>query len=66
LDVATTFDGGETVVEYDKGQEHVHAVQASLPLLAYTADQIYPTLHVAGYSCGLQIQKQKAAKSCTA
>jgi hypothetical protein len=37
LDVATTFNGSETVIEYEKGEERIHVVQASPPLLAYAA-----------------------------
>jgi len=35
LDVATTFNGSEIVVEFEKGEEKTHIVQASSPLLVF-------------------------------
>ena len=38
LDVATTFDGSQVLIEYDKGEEKVHVSQNSLPLIEYRPD----------------------------
>lgn len=41
LEVAATFDGSETVIEYQRGEERVHITQSAPPLLSYgtgTAD----------------------------
>ena len=38
LDAASTFDGSETVIEYDKGEERVHVMQHAPPLLEYRAE----------------------------
>ncbi len=35
LEVAATFDGSETVIEYDHGEERVHITQSAPPLLSY-------------------------------
>jgi hypothetical protein len=35
LEVAATFDGSETVIAYDKGEERVHVAQNVPPLIAY-------------------------------
>ena len=35
LEAAQTFNGSETVIEYDKGEERVQIRQATAPLLAY-------------------------------
>jgi hypothetical protein len=43
LDAAATFDGSETVVEYDKGEEKVHVTQAAPPLLTYAPSESSPT-----------------------
>jgi hypothetical protein len=37
LDVAATFDGSETVIEYNKGEEMVHITQGAPPLLTYSS-----------------------------
>jgi len=37
LEIAETFNGSETVVEYEKGQERVHIQQHAPPLLTYDA-----------------------------
>lgn len=33
LEVAATFDGSETVIEYERGEEKVHVTQGATPLL---------------------------------
>lgn len=33
LEVADTFNGSETVIEYERGEERVHVMQSALPLL---------------------------------
>ncbi len=43
FDVAATFDGGETVIEYEKGEEKVHVTQAAPPLLTYAPSESSPT-----------------------
>jgi hypothetical protein len=35
LEAAATFDGSETVIEYNKGEEMVHITQSAPPLLTY-------------------------------
>jgi len=35
LEVASSFDGSETVIEYDKGEERIHIAQHAPPLLDY-------------------------------
>jgi len=37
LEVAATFNGSETVIEYDCGEERVHITQSAPPLLSYAA-----------------------------
>jgi hypothetical protein len=37
LAAAATFDGSETVIEYDKGEEVIHVTQAAPPLLTYAS-----------------------------
>ena len=37
LEIAATFDGSETVIEYEKGEEKVHITQAAPPLLSYAS-----------------------------
>jgi hypothetical protein len=39
LDVAATFDGSETVIEYVKGEEKVHVTQSAPPLLTYSGSE---------------------------
>ena len=34
LEAAASFDGSETVIAYDRGEERVHVVQSALPLLS--------------------------------
>ena len=38
LEAAATFDGSETVIEYDRGEERVHIAQNAPPLLEYRSD----------------------------
>ena len=35
LEIADTFNGSETVIEYEKGEEKVHVTQGATPLLTY-------------------------------
>lgn len=37
LEIAATFNGSETVVEYEKGEEKVHVTQTAPPLLSYAS-----------------------------
>ena len=39
LDVASTFNGSETVIDYDKGEEIIHITQAAPPLLTYLSSE---------------------------
>jgi hypothetical protein len=43
LEVAETFNGSETVIEYEKGEEKIHVTQAAPPLLAYAAPNSAPS-----------------------
>ncbi len=43
LEAAATFNGSETVIEYDKGEEKIHITQAAPPLLAYSPSDAPPT-----------------------
>ena len=43
LEVAETFNGSETVIEYEKGEEKIHITQAAPPLLAYAAPNSPPS-----------------------
>ncbi len=36
LEIAATFNGSETVIEYDKGEESIHVTQAAPALLTYS------------------------------
>ena len=38
LEIASTFDGSEVVIEYEKGEERVHITQHAPPLLEYQPD----------------------------
>jgi hypothetical protein len=42
LDAAATFDGSETVIEYDKGEERIHVMQAAPALLTYAPSDTSP------------------------
>ena len=42
LEIADTFNGGETVIDYDKGQEIIHITQTATPLLTYTSSESAP------------------------
>ena len=37
LEIADTFNGSETVIEYEKGEEKVHINQGATPLLTYAS-----------------------------
>ena len=37
LEIADTFNGSETVIEYEKGEEKVHITQGATPLLTYSS-----------------------------
>lgn len=39
LEVASTFDGSEMVIEYDKGEERIHITQQAPPLIAYQPEE---------------------------
>lgn len=43
LDAADTFNGSETVIAYEKGEEIVHTAQATAPLLMYAASDASPS-----------------------
>ena len=43
LEVAETFNGSETVIEYEKGEEKIHVTQAAPPLLAYASPETPPS-----------------------
>jgi len=43
LEAAATFDGSETVIEYDKGEEVVHITQGAPPLLTYSSPESSPS-----------------------
>ena len=38
LEIAATFDGSETVIAYEKGEEQVHITQSAPPLLTYSPE----------------------------
>ncbi len=42
LEAAATFDGSETVIEYNKGEEMVHITQGAPPLLTYSSPDSSP------------------------
>jgi len=48
LEVAATFDGSETVIEYEKGEEKVHIAQAAPPLLTYASSEHSPAESLTG------------------
>ena len=39
LQVAATFNGSQTVIDYDGGEEKIHVTQAASPLLTYEATE---------------------------
>lgn len=39
LEAAATFDGSETVIEYNKGEEMVHVTQGAPPLLTFSSPE---------------------------
>ena len=39
LETAATFNGSETVIEYDKGEEVIHITQSAPPLLTYSSSE---------------------------
>ena len=43
LEAAATFDGSETVIEYDKGEERIHITQSAPPLLTYAPSESSPS-----------------------
>jgi hypothetical protein len=65
LDAAATFNGSETVIEYDKGEEIVHIAQAATPLLTYSSTESPPsevngsdvTPQSAAYDFGQQVRQ---------
>ena len=50
LEVAATFNGSETVIEYEKGEEKVHVTQAAPPLLTYVPSESSSTESSPHYS----------------
>jgi hypothetical protein len=48
LEAAATFDGSETVIEYDKGEERIHLTQAAPALLTYAPSGTPPTEYSSG------------------
>ena len=49
LEVASTFDGSEVIVEYEKGEEKVHFAQNAVPLLEAPTAEGLPTVQDAVY-----------------
>ena len=41
LEIADTFNGSETVIEYEKGEEKIHITQGATPLLTYAAPEFF-------------------------
>jgi hypothetical protein len=50
LEIAETFNGSETVIEYEKGEEKIHVTQAAPPLLTYASSGPSPDTSKAGLS----------------
>ncbi len=46
LEAAATFDGSETVIEYERGEERVHVTQSAPPLLTYSGSENAPAIAV--------------------
>jgi hypothetical protein len=44
LEAAATFDGSETVIEYDKGEERIHLTQGAPALLTYAPSDTPPRI----------------------
>jgi hypothetical protein len=65
LDVAATFNGSETMIEYVKGEEIVHITPSAPPLLTHAAPESSPTSTIDGdaalpdpaYELGESMQK---------
>ena len=61
LDAAATFNGSETVIEYEKGEERIHVTQAAPQLLTYAPSESSPTESSPGDTSGRAAAYQSPA-----